>query len=246
MKKLILFLILFLCFTLHASAWNPLIIGSGTSDIPSITFDAESEGTWTNWDTSLAWSHTLTAQTTSILVVGVATRGGGADWEANDCVWDSGGTPENMILSEVIENSAFASIALYYLDSPNATGTKTITCTPSAAGQIHGMAMSFYNASETGSGSTTDTSSTQASGASITDTLTTGSANSWVVSIGFHDDGESVAPSQGETEVEEDPQADSVLAMAYELIAVAAQNTFGWDGTGTDDWSIILAEFEPE
>jgi hypothetical protein len=31
MKKLILFLILFLCFTLHASAWNPLIIGSGTS-----------------------------------------------------------------------------------------------------------------------------------------------------------------------------------------------------------------------
>jgi len=240
--KRILSIISILLIAISASGMM-LIGGKPVTSTPAITYDAASSAT-EGWDDFLKWTHTLAANSNSIVIVAAACE---QNTTFTGCNWDQDGTPVPMTqLTTYSEGTV--DFDMFYILVPAVTGAKSIQLSTSGDTAIFAAAISIYNADDTGAGTTNHDGSTvaDATAASISDILTTGNANSWVVTGVWHKSAEAVDTDYSETERVERVTGGDVIAISTELIVAAGANTFGWSDAASTPWIQIMGEFKPK
>ena len=132
--------------------------------------------------TTLSWSHTVASQTNRMLVVGIQNESSST---SSSCQITSGypkynGVAMTKIASRVTTTaSTYQCAALYYLAAP-ATGANTVQVNFDAAVDATAGAVSLYNVKQ----SAPDASNSSNNDSAATSTsVTTTSANSWVVDV---------------------------------------------------------------
>jgi len=245
MKKPILLFIALLFLVVSADANYYGVIARKNAVVASVTLDAVSEAVSVAWGSSIVWEHVIAANSNKVLIVVASSSNGSDDWQT--CVWDSGGGSELALTKLTSQTSDNSYLTMFYSATEPDAGTKDITCTAAGSSTLIAFGMSIYNAEYA---TNEDGSAATGSGVtSISDVLTTNTANSWVVTGGWHYDNEELDTNNGETVRNWDGEGGFASGIATELIAATGAQTFSWDDVeaGTNaSFMIVMAEFKPK
>ncbi len=215
----------------------------------AITFDAASRAATTSTGrTSLSWSHTIGGGTDRVLVVGVAVE------DASTTDANITAVTFNGIALTPVPNSkrsgggtGIIQTQLFYLLSASlgAAGSRTITVTmQGAVDGISAGAVSLTGVSQAAPQSVTTNVDT--SGAdSISTSITSPAANSWVVDVVGSGNSGSFTANSGQTERVDIAASGMTGAMSTKALTSAGATTLGWAHNGANRLAHSLASLAP-
>ncbi len=197
--------------------------------------------------TTLSWSHTVASQSNRMLVVGIQNESSST---SSSCQITSGypkynGVAMTKIASRVTTTaSTYQCAALYYLAAP-ATGANTVQVNFDAAVDATAGAVSLYNVKQ----SAPDASNSSNNDSAATSTsVTTTSANSWVVDV--FGSGQALGDlnsgaSQTNRVLQDASGGSTSGGMSTKTVASPGSTTMSWTQTGINRSAQVVAAFAP-
>lgn len=153
---------------------STLFVGSFSTAFAAIAFDSASKATATTAST-VSWTHT-TSGTNRILFVLTSSESATAPTSV---------TYNGVSMTKIFDINGVTNQELWYLINPT-SGANTVTITYSSSGTRKiGSASSYTGVKQTGQPEVQTTPTRNPSTASLSQTITTSSNNSWVVMGGF-------------------------------------------------------------
>jgi pectate lyase len=215
----------------------------------AIAFDAASRAATTSTGrTSLAWSHTVGGGADRILVVGVAGEDV-ATADANVTAVSFRGVTLTPVPSSKASGGGTGLIQtqLFYLLGPGlgAAGTGTVTVTmQGAVDGISAGAVSLTGVNQAAPQSAT--ARTDTSGAdSISTSITSPSANSWIVDVVGSGNSGSFTAASGQTERWDIAASGMTGATSTKALSASGSSTLGWTHSGANRLAHSLASLAP-
>jgi pectate lyase len=215
----------------------------------AITFDAASRAATTSTGrTSLSWSHAIGGGADRVLVVGVAIEDVSTT-DANIVSVTFNGTPLVAVPNSKRSGGGTGIIQtqLFYLLSASlgAAGARTITVT--TQGPVDGIAagaVSLMGVSQ--SAPQTAATNVDTSGAdSISTSITSPVANSWIVDVVGSGNSGSFTAAGGQTERVDVAASGMTGAMSTKALTAAGATTLGWTHNGANRLAHSLASLAP-
>lgn len=222
-----------------------LLLAAAPAARAAITFDAASRAaTTTTGRTSLSWTHTIGGGADRVLVVGVAVE------DASTADANVTSVTFNGVALTAVPNSkrsgggtGIIQTQLFYLLNANlgAAGARTVTITMQGpVDGIVGGATSLAGASQSAPQSVTTNVDT--SGAdSISTSITTTSANAWVVDVVGSGNSGSFTAGSGQTERWDVAASGMTGASSTKAVATASATTMSWSHSGANRLAHSLA-----
>jgi pectate lyase len=234
---------------LTATLLSGLVLGAAPPAAAQIAFDAASRAATTaTGRTSLSWSHAIGGGANRVLVVGVSVE----DATSADATVTS--VTFNGTAMTAVPNSrrfgggtGIIQTQLFYLLNAGlgAAGTRTITVTmQGAVDGIAAGAVSLTGAAQAGPQAVTTNVDT--SGAdSISTSITSPTANSWVVDVVGSGNSGTFTPAAGQTERVDIAASVMSGAMSTKALTATGATTLGWTHSGANRLAHSLASFAP-
>src|SRR5262245_17612344 len=215
----------------------------------AISFDAASRAATTSTGrTSLSWTHAIGGGTDRILIVGVAIEDT-ATTDANITSVTFNGTALLPVPNSKRSGGGTGIIQtqLFYLlsGSLGATGSRTITIT--TQGPVDGIAAGAVSlAGVAQSGPQNAATNVDTSGAdSISTSITSAAANSWIVDVVGSGNSGSFTAASGQTERVDVAASGMTGAMSTKPLTAAGATTLGWTHNGANRLAHSLASLAP-
>jgi pectate lyase len=226
-----------------------MALAAAPSATAAITFDAASRAATTSTGrTSLSWSHTIGGGTDRFLLVGVAVEDASTA-DANITGVTFGGTPLIAVPNSKRSGGGTGIIQtqLFYLVSANlgAAGTRSINVTmQGAVDGIVGGAVSLagvVQAAPQSVATNVDTSGAD----SISTSISSAAASSWVVDVVGSGNSGSFTASSGQTERNDIAASGMTGAMSTKALTTAGSTTLGWAHNGANRLAHSLCSLAP-
>ena len=231
------------------STFAALALAIASPAAAAITFDAASRSATTSTGrTSLSWSHTIGGGVDRILVVGVAAEDASTA-DANITNVTFGGTPLIAVPNSKRSGGGTGIIQtqLFYLlnASAGAAGTRTIVVTmQGAVDGISAGGVSLAGVSQTAPQSVATNVDT--SGAdSISTSITSPTANSWVVDVVGSGNSGSFTAGSGQTERWDIAASGMTGAMSTKALTASGSTTMGQAHNGANRLAHSLVSLAP-
>ena len=220
-----------------------------TTASAAIAFDAASRAATTSTGrTTLSWSHAIGGGADRVLVVGVAIEDTSAT-DANIVSVTFNGTPLTAVPNSKRSGGGTGIIQtqLFYLLSASlgAAGSRTITVT--TQGAVDGIAAGAVSLTGvTQSAPQTAATNVDTSGAdSISTSITSAVANSWIVDVVGSGNSGSFTAASGQTERVDVAASGMTGAMSTKALTSAGATTLGWTHSGANRLAHSLASLAP-
>jgi pectate lyase len=234
---------------LTATVLALLMVAANPSPASAITFDAASRAATTSTGrTSLSWAHVIGSGADRVLVVGVAIEDTSTT-DANIVSVTVNGTPLIAVPNSKRSGGGTGIIQtqLFYLLSASlgSAGSRTITIT--TQGPVDGIAAGAVSlAGVAQSAPQTAATNVDTSGAdSISTSITSPSANSWIVDVVGSGNSGSFTPASGQTERVDVAASGMTGAMSTKALTATGATTLGWTHNGANRLAHSLASFAP-
>jgi pectate lyase len=219
------------------------------SAMAAITFDAASRAATTSTGrTSLSWSHAIGGGTDRMLLVGVAVEDASTA-DANITSVTFGGTPLIAVPNSKRSGGGTGIIQtqLFYLlsGSLGAAGSRTVTVT--MQGAVDGIAAGAVSLAGVSQGAPQSAATNvDTSGAdSISTSISSAAASSWVVDVVGSGNSGSFTASGGQTERNDVSASGMTGAMSTKALTAAGATTLGWAHNGANRLAHSLCSVAP-
>ena len=234
---------------LTATVLAALIAAAHPGTASAITFDAASRAATTSTGrTSISWSHVIGGGADRVLVVGVAIEDASTT-DANILSVTCSGTPLLAVPNSKRSGGGTGIIQtqLFYLLSASlgSAGSRTITVT--TQGPVDGIAAGAVSlAGVVQSAPQTAATNVDTSGAdSIATSITSPTANSWIVDIVGSGNSGSFTAAGGQTERVDVAASGMTGGMSTKALTASGATTLGWTHNGANRLAHSLASFAP-
>jgi pectate lyase len=233
---------------LIAALLSALLLAAASSAAAAISFDAASRAATTSTGrTSLSWSHVIGGGADRVLVVGVAIE----DATTTDATITSvtvNGTPLIAVPNSKRSGGGTGIIQtqLFYLlnASLGAAGSRTITVT--TQGPVDGIAAGAVSLAGVSQSAPNATTNVDTSGAdSISTSITSSVASSWIVDVVGSGNSGSFTAASGQTERVDIAASGMTGAMSTKALTATGATTLGWTHNGANRLAHSLASFAP-
>ena len=234
---------------LTATLLAGLVLAAAPTATAAISFDAASRAATTSTGrTSLSWTHAIGGGADRVLIVGVAVE------DASTADANIAGVTFNGISLIPVPNSkrsgggtGIIQTQLFYLLSASlgAAGSRTITVTmQGAVDGISAGAVSLAGASQ-GAPQTAATNVDTSGADSISTSITSPTANSWIVDVVGSGNSGAFTAASGQTERVDIAASGMTGAMSTKALTAAGATTLGWAHNGANRLAHSLVSLAP-